>query len=45
MVKLTKLKIVERNRRAQQMRAIDARVEYERVRDGLRYEHVLSFQK
>ena len=44
MVKLTKMKIAEQ-RKKQKLRALDARIEYERLRDGLRLEHKLSFQK
>ncbi len=45
MVKVNKVKQTEQSRQARKMRAIDERVEYERLRDGLRLEHRLSFQK
>jgi hypothetical protein len=44
MVKQAKVKIAEQ-RKNKKLRALDMRVEYERLRDGLRLEHKLSFQK
>jgi hypothetical protein len=44
MVKLTKMKIADQ-RKKKEIRALDERIAYERLRDGLRLEHKLSFQK
>lgn len=41
MVKLTKLKEAEKRR----LRELDKRIEYERLRDGFRLEHKMTFQK
>lgn len=41
MVKLEKLKKEERER----LRELDRRIEYERLRDGFRLEHRMTFQK
>jgi len=44
MVNLKKLKSMQKAQR-KKWREIDARIEYERLRDGLRLERSLSFQK
>jgi hypothetical protein len=44
MVKLTKMKVADQ-RKKKEIRALDERIAYERLRDGLRLEHKLSFQK